>query len=412
MDKNILADLKYRELVYQLTDENELEKRLAKPIVLYCGFDPSADSLHLGNLQQILILKRFQQAGHQPMAIAGGGTGLIGDPSGKKEERQLNAKKVIDQNLKKITYQLKRLLPGVKVVNNYTWLGKMKIIEYLRDIGKHFPVNLMLAKETVKARLEVGISFTEFNYMVLQAVDFLELFRRYHCELQVGGSDQWGNITAGAELIRKIENKNVFALTSPLITKADGGKFGKTEAGTIWLDAHKTSPYEFYQFWINTSDADVIKFLKFFTFLTQDKIERMAQVVKDNPAERQAQKVLAEEVTRLVHGDQELIKVQRISSVLFSGDVKKLTEKEIEQAFSGVPAFKNEHQEKLLIDLLVEPGIINSKRQAREDVKEGAVYLNGERCTNLEKIIKITDFLYHKYLIIRKGKKNYFLVRW
>lgn len=412
MDKNILQDLKYRGLIYQITDEKELEKRLAKPIVLYCGFDPTAESLHLGNLLQILILKRFQNAGHKPIAIAGGGTGMIGDPSGKSEERQLQTKKVIDKNLKKIEKELKNLLPGAKVVNNYDWLSKINVIEYLRDTGKHFPVNYMLAKETIKSRLEAGISFTEFNYMVLQSIDFMELYKKYNCELQIGGSDQWGNITAGVDLVRRVLNKTIFGLTVPLIVKSDGGKFGKTEAGTVWLNPEMTSPYEFYQFWINASDADVIKFIKYFTFLDKNEIGKLESSVKNNPEKREAQKVLAYEVTKLVHGEK-VAKIEKTNSeAWFTKQIKDFTEKEIESSFKRVPSHEVNGKEMNLVDLLVEAEIESSKRQAREDIQNKAISINGQSCTDTAKQITKKDFLYKKYLVIKKGKKNYFLIKW
>ncbi|MFC1622465.1 tyrosine--tRNA ligase [Patescibacteria group bacterium] len=422
---NILEDLKYRGLIYQMTDEKELAKRLEKPIILYCGFDPTAKSLHLGNLLQILILKRFQKAGHKPIAIAGGGTGLIGDPSGKVEERKLNTREMVNKNLKGIKKQLSQILGHkIKVVNNYDWFENvnrtrflkkeagMSVIDYLRDYGKYFSINEMLAKESVKSRLETGISFTEFNYMVLQSIDFLKLNNKENCELQIGGSDQWGNITAGVDLIRKHDGKKVFGLTVPLITKSDGSKFGKTESGTIWLDSSITSPYEFYQFWINSSDKEVVKLIKYFTFLSHKEIDKLEQEVKNTPEKRIAQKTLAQKVTKLVHGKKELKKVQRISEILFKGEIKKLNEKEIEVAFSGAPVFKNDSQERFLVDLLTESGVCESKRQAREDIEKGAVYLNGQRTNELEKVIKKSEFLFNKYLLIRRGKKNYTLIKW
>jgi len=415
---NILQDLKYRGLIYQMTDENDLQKRLEQgQVILYCGFDPSADSLQLGNLLQILILKRFQNAGHKPIALVGGATGLIGDPSGKAEERKLNSEKIVKAWSKKLKKQLEKFLyfkgnNKAQIVNNYEWLNKIKIIEYLRDIGKNFSINEMLAKESMKSRLEKGISFTEFNYMILQSIDFLELYKNYNCELQIGGSDQWGNITTGADLIRKVLNKKAFALTAPLITKSDGTKFGKTESGTIWLDSEKTSAYEFYQFWINTIDADVIKFIKAFTFLEKNEIEKLEQEVKNNPEKRIAQKKLAQIMTKLVHGEKEVKKSEKISQILFKGDIKKLRENEIEQTFKNIPSFENNQTNSSLIDLLVSTKIIFSKRQAREDVENGAVYINGEKCNNLEKQISKDDFLCKKYLIIRKGKKKYYLIKW
>ena len=409
---NILEDLKYRGLIYQITDEKELQKRLLKPITLYCGFDPTGESLHVGHLLQILVLKRFHQAGHKLIAIAGGGTALIGDPSGKDKERPMQTKDTIDKNFKKISKQLKKLLPGAKVVNNYDWLGKIKVIDYLRDIGKNFPINYMLAKETVKSRLEAGISFTEFNYMILQSIDFLELNQRYNCELQIGGSDQWGNITAGVDLARRTSEAALFGITFPLITKADGSKFGKTESGAVWLDPQRTSPYEFYQFWINTPDSEVIKYIKYFTFLDKNEIERLDKLVKESPAKREAQKILAQQVTKLVHGSKAVVETEKISAALFSGEIKNLDQTQIESAFSHVPSFNNSGQERELTDLLVAAGVSSSKRQAREDIINGAISLNGEKITEAKRKINSSDFLYKKYLIIRRGKKNYTLIKW
>lgn len=415
---NILDDLKYRGLIYQITDENELEKKLANgQVVLYCGFDPSADSLHVGNLLQILILRRFQLAGHKPIALVGGATGLIGDPSGKKEERKLNPEDIVKEWGKKTQKQLEKFLDffgknKAEIVNNYDWLAKMPVLDYLRDFGKNFPVNYMLDKESVRARLEEGISFTEFNYMILQSIDFLELNKRLNCELQIGGSDQWGNITAGVDLVRKISDKEVFGLTAPLLTKADGSKFGKTESGTIWLDENKTSPYEFYQFFVNTDDQDVVKMLKALTFLTKEEIDKLEKKMQNNPEKRETQKTLAYEVTKLVHGEENLARVRKISEALFYGKIKELNETEIAEAFKDAPAYELENRKEIsLIDLLVLAGVELSKRQAREDLENSAIYLNGEKIIDLEKMVGQNDCLHRKYLIIRKGKNKYFVVK-
>jgi len=412
----LLEDLKFRGLIYQMTDEKELNSRLQKPIVLYCGFDPSAESLQLGNLLQILILRRFQISGHKPIALVGGGTGLVGDPSGKKEERKLNSEKIVYEWSKKVKKQLESFLDfqgknKAEIINNYNWLGKISLLNYLRDIGKDFNLNEMIAKESVKTRLETGISFTEFNYMVLQSIDFLELNRRFNCTLQIGGSDQWGNITAGVDLVRKIENKKVFGLTAPLLTKSDGTKLGKTESGTIWLDENLTSPYEFYQFFINTNDQEVIKLLKAFTFLSHDKINSLALKLQNNPEKREAQKVLASEITKVVHGEKKLKRVQKISDILFYGNVKKLKTPDFEEAFKNIPAFELKQSEIELIDLLVLVGAEISKRRAREDIENGAIALNGEKITDLEKMITHKDYLHKKYLVIRKGKNRYFVAK-
>jgi tyrosyl-tRNA synthetase len=414
----LLEDLTYRGLIYQTTDLEKLDQRLEqKPIVLYCGFDPTADSLHIGHLLPILILRRFQQYGHQPIALVGGGTGLIGDPSGKASERTLNTKEVVQGFSNRIHEQLSRFLDFEKegnpalLANNYDWLGELEFIPFLRDVGKHFPLNYMLAKESVNSRLEKGISFTEFSYMILQAYDFLELHRRFGCELQVGGSDQWGNITAGTELIRKTGSKSdeLFGLTIPLVTKSDGTKFGKTEGGAVWLDAEKTSPYLFYQFWLNTDDADVIKYLKYFTFLPKEQIEELSEAVKTAPEKRQAGRALAEEMTKLVHGEQALQRAQNITAALFQGKVSTLSSSEIAEGFQDVPSSKIEGTEFPLIDVLVQVGAAKSKREAREFMQNGAVTINDERVTDTSVLVNTLNAIDDKYLVIRRGKKKYFL---
>jgi tyrosyl-tRNA synthetase len=414
----LLEDLAYRGLIYQITDQEKLDQRLEqKPIILYAGFDPTADSLHIGHLLPILILRRFQQYGHQPIALVGGGTGLIGDPSGKASERTLNTEEVVQGYSDSIRSQLSRFLdfenaenPAL-LVNNYDWLGGLEMIPFLRDVGKHFPLNYMLAKESVNSRLEKGISFTEFSYMILQAYDYLELHRRFGCELQVGGSDQWGNITAGTELIRKTGSKsdNLFGLTIPLVTKSDGTKFGKTEGGAVWLDAQKTSPYLFYQFWLNTDDADVIKYLKYFTFLSKDQIEELAETVKIAPEKRQAQRALAEEMTKLVHGEQALLSAQNITAALFQGKVSTLSSSEIAEGFQDVPSSSIEGNEIPLIDVLIQVGAAKSKREAREFMQNGAVTVNDERVTDTSVLVNTLKTVDDKYLVIRRGKKKYFL---
>ncbi|QHS23040.1 tyrosine--tRNA ligase [Virgibacillus sp. MSP4-1] len=419
---DIIQDLKDRGLVNQITDEEGLRKHLEEhAVTLYCGFDPTADSLHIGHLVPLLMLKRFQRAGHRPIALVGGGTGMIGDPSGRNTERQLNEENTVRAWSEGLKEQVKRVLntneneADVIPADNYDWLSSMNIIEFLRDIGKHFGVNYMLAKDSVESRIENGISFTEFSYMILQSLDFLTLYKEKGCTLQIGGSDQWGNITAGLELIRRTsedgEDARAFGLTVPLITKADGTKFGKTAGGAVWLDPEKTSPYEFYQFWINTDDRDVIKFMKYFTFLKQDEVSELEKEVETQPEKRVAQKRLAEEMTNLIHGKEALAQAQRISEALFSGDIKSLNGAEIEQGFKDVPSFTLEEQEKGLIDLLVEAKISSSKRQAREDISNGAVYVNGERQQDLKYTVTSEDKIDGKFTIIRRGKKKYFLIR-
>jgi tyrosyl-tRNA synthetase len=414
-----LEDLKFRGLINQVTDEEGLEKLLSEEkIKLYCGFDPTADSLHIGHLLPILMLKRFQEAGHHPIALVGGGTGLIGDPSGKKAERSLNEKEVVKEWSNRIKEQLSRFLDfesdenPAMIANNYEWLGSLDVIQFLRDIGKNFGLNYMLAKETVQSRIETGISFTEFSYMILQSYDFLKLYQTQNCKLQIGGSDQWGNITAGLELIRKTEeDAKAYGLTLPLVTKADGTKFGKTEGGAVWLDKEKTTPYEFYQFWINTDDRDVIKYLKYFTFLSKEEIEELEQEVQTAPEKRAAQKRLAEEVTKLVHGEEALKQAIKISQALFSGSIQQLSAEEIRQGFKDVPSFELKEEGIGLIDLLVQAKISPSKRQAREDISNGAIYINGERQQKLEYVISEKDKIEGQFTVIRRGKKKYFLIK-
>lgn len=413
---NIIPDLQFRGLIYQATDLNGLAARLAAgPIALYNGFDPTADSLTVGNLVPILLLRRFQLAGHKVIALAGGGTGLIGDPSGKAEERQLNASDVVAEWTEQVKTQLARFLefdgpnPAI-AVNNYDWLSQLAAIDFMRDIGKHFPISSMLAKDSVASRLEAGISYTEFSYMVLQAYDFLVLNKEYGCELQTGGSDQWGNITAGTDLIRRAAGRRVFGLTCPLVTKADGSKFGKTEAGTVWLDAAKTSAYQFYQFWINAEDQKVVEYLKAYTFLAQDAILQLAETVRDRPDRREAQRTLAAQVTTLVHGADAAHRAERISHALFYGAFQDLSEAEILEGFGDVPTHAMGSGELGLIDLLVAAGVSSSKRQARQDVQNGSIYINGERCTDLARRMRRQESLHGQYWIVRRGKKQYTLV--
>ncbi|WP_349346450.1 tyrosine--tRNA ligase [Priestia megaterium] len=417
---DILQDLEFRGLINQQTDEKGLSELLSKESVrLYCGFDPTADSLHIGHMLPVLILRRFQQAGHQPIALVGGGTGLIGDPSGKKAERTLNEKETVAMFSERIKGQLSRFLDfeegenATVIANNYDWIGSLDVITFLRDIGKNFGINYMMAKDSVQSRIESGISFTEFSYMILQSYDFLNLYQTYNCKLQIGGSDQWGNITAGLELIRKSEeDAKAFGLTVPLVTKADGTKFGKTEGGAIWLDPEKTSPYEFYQFWINTDDRDVIKYLKYFTFLSHEEINELAASAKEAPEKREAQKALAAAMTTLVHGEEALEQAIRISQALFSGSISELTAEEIKQGFKDVPSYTHTGEDIGLIDLLVESKISPSKRQAREDISNGAIYLNGEREQDLQKTVGAEDRIEGQFTVIRRGKKKYTLIQY
>ena len=418
---NILEELAWRGIIYQQTDEEGLKELLSKEkITLYCGVDPTADSLHIGHLLPYLTLRRFQIAGHRPIILVGGATGMIGDPSGKREERKLQSIETVKKNADAIKKQLEKIFEfdgenGAIMVNNYDWTSSMNVITFLRDYGKHIGVNYMLAKDTIASRLETGISYTEFSYTLLQAMDFYHLYKNYNCRMQIGGSDQWGNITTGLELIRKMEPEGtkVFGLTIPLVTKADGTKFGKTESGAVWLDPEKTTPYEFYQFWINTADADVIKYLKYFTFLSKEEIEELEVSVKEEPHLRKAQKALAEEMTRMIHGEEALEQAIKISEALFSGNVKELTASEIEQGFKDVPSYEyTDGGEIGIIDLLVKAGIAPSKRQAREDVKNGAIYINGERNTDIDYVMTNADRIEGKFTVIRRGKKKYFLIKY
>ena len=421
---SILDELNWRGLVADCTDTAELTKRLATPTTLYCGFDPTADSLHVGNLVPLLALRRFQNAGHHPIAVAGGATGSIGDPSGKTQERQLLTKEILDHNIASVKVQLAKLLDfdtkqnPARLVDNAAWTAPVSFLEFLRDIGKHFSVNQMVAKESVRARMEdrdVGISYTEFSYMLLQAFDFYHLRKELNCELQIGGSDQWGNITAGTDLIRKKLGAHAYGLTLPLITNADGSKFGKTVAGAIWLDPKRTSVYRFYQFWINVDDRDVIRYLKYFTFLTKQQIDELAEKHGKNPEARLAHKKLASELTELIHGENEMINASVASNVLFGESIENAKEhvfnciigevptKEIEKARldgAGLP----------LVELLVHSGLSQSKGQARKDIEGGGVNINNVRETNFQRAVSSTDLLFGKHILLRKGKKNYVVV--
>ncbi|WP_203361465.1 tyrosine--tRNA ligase [Bacillus sp. REN10] len=418
---DLMQELEWRGIVYQQTDEEGMKELLNKESVsLYCGVDPTADSMHIGHLLPFLTLRRFQNHGHRPIVLVGGATGMIGDPSGKREERKLQTPEMVEHNVACIKKQLEKIFDfsgenGAKLVNNNDWVGSMDVVTFLRDFGKNIGVNYMLAKDIVSSRLDTGISFTEFAYTILQAMDFYHLYENHNCKMQIGGSDQWGNITTGLEMIRKMkpEGEKAFGMTIPLVTKADGTKFGKTESGAIWLDPEKTSPYEFYQFWINTADADVVKYLKIFTFLTKETIEALEASMQEEAHLRKAQKALAEEMTRLIHGEEALEQAKKISAALFSGDVKNLTAAEIAQGFKDVPSYEPANEEELaLVELLVSAGISPSKRQAREDIQNGAVSINGEKVTDTSYVLSDEDKMEGKFTIIRRGKKKYFLIKY
>jgi tyrosyl-tRNA synthetase len=422
---DILEELQWRGLIADSTDPVELTRRLAAgPVTLYCGFDPTADSLHVGHLVPLIALARFQRHGHRPIAVAGGATGSIGDPSGKTAERQLLTREQIAANVAAVRPQLARLLDfqtrqnPARLVDNADWTAHVTYLDFLRDIGKHFSVNMMVAKESVRARMEdreAGISYTEFSYMLLQAFDFFHLCREFDCELQIGGRDQWGNITAGIDLCRKKLGRHTFGLTLPLITRADGAKFGKTEAGAVWLDPKKTSAYRFYQFWINTDDRDVIRYLKFFTFLGREEIEALEQAHARNPGAREPHRALARAVTDLIHGEQATREALRASEILFGGSLEGISEATFDELIGEVPT-KTLDRARLggpgipLVELLVHSGLSPSKGQARKDIEGGGVYVNNLRAADAARMVTGKDLLFQRHLLLRKGKKNYVVV--
>lgn len=416
---NIIDELLWRDAINQQTDADGLrELTESKAVSLYCGVDPTGNSMHIGHLIPFMMLRRFQLAGHRPVILIGGATGTIGDPSGRQSERSLQTLEQVQENVDALTAQMKKLFitdgdNQVRMVNNYDWTKDMNVIDFLRDFGKNFSINTMLAKDVVASRLDSGISFTEFAYQILQSIDYLHLFQHEDVQLQIGGSDQWGNITSGLDLIRKKEGNEAkaFGLTIPLMLKADGTKFGKTAGGAIWLDPKQTTPYEFYQFWANTDDRDVVKYLKYFTFLSKEEIEALEEKVATEPHKREAQKALAEEMTRFVHSEELLEQAKRISAALFSGDIRSLTADEIEEGFKEMPTFTAGTETKNIVDWLVDLGVEPSKRQAREDITKGAISINGERVNELETDITAEDAIGGKFIIVRKGKKNYSLVK-
>ncbi|MGL6160987.1 tyrosine--tRNA ligase [Microbulbifer sp.] len=424
VDATLLKDLDRRGLINQATGDGELTQHLAECRTLYCGFDPTADSLHIGSLVPLLTLKRFQAAGHKPIALVGGATGLIGDPSFKAQERSLNSPEVVDGWVEKLKRQVSQFIDfdcgenSALVVNNLDWTKDLSVLDFLRDVGKHFSVNNMVNKESVKQRIQregEGISFTEFAYILLQSMDFSELYRRHNCTLQIGGSDQWGNITGGVDLTRRQHRGKVYGMTLPLVTKADGSKFGKTESGTIWLDASRTSPYAFYQFWLNTADADVYKFLRYFTFLSVDEIEAIEDADRERAGRPEAQGILAREVTRLVHGDEGLAAAERISRALFSGEIAGLSAGDLEQLrLDGLPSssLPAEFGGQSLINLLVEAGMAPSGKPVKDALGRKAVLVNGETVgleSNAEpqSVFAPGRALAGRFFIVRLGKKKY-----
>ncbi len=428
-EQDLIQDLGWRGMIQQMTADDELKQHLNSGMkVVYCGFDPTADSLHIGSLVPLLALKRFQEYGHKPIALVGGATGLIGDPSFKSSERKLNSQEVVENWVEQLKNQVSQFVDfdcgenSAIVANNLDWTKDLDVLSFLRDVGKHFSINSMIQKESVKQRIDregEGISFTEFTYMILQSYDFAELNRRYNCTLQIGGSDQWGNITGGTDLTRRMNRQQVYGITLPLVTKADGTKFGKTESGTVWLDPSKTSQYAFYQFWLNTADADVYKFLRYFTFLDEAtilQIEKEDEAAQGRPA---AQGILAQEVTRLVHGEQGLEAAERISQALFKGDYSSLSVEDLSQlALDGLDTTEVAKGEKSLVDLLVETGLALTPRgevtvgQARKFIKDNAISINGKKINDIEATLDESSGYFGQFHIVKRGKKIFHLIRW
>jgi tyrosyl-tRNA synthetase len=417
MTSALIADLEWRGLIAQTTDRQALLRDLdAGSVTYYCGYDPTAPSLHVGNLVVLTVMRRFQLAGHKPLPLVGGATGLVGDPSGRNEERSLNDESIVEEWVARLRAQISRFLDfdapknSAVMVNNLDWTKSMSALEFLRDVGKHFSVNQMLSKDSVSSRLEAGgISYTEFSYQVLQGYDFLELYRRHNCTIQIGGSDQWGNIVAGLDLIRKVEQGSAHAFTVPLMTKSDGSKFGKTASGAIWLDADMTSPYAFYQYWLNTEDADVPKFLKVFSFKDRAEIERLIETVQTNPGAREAHRELARELTTLVHGAKECEQAEAAGKALFGqGELTELDEKTLEAALAQLPrtTITKGSEFPTWVDLLAATGVVDSKSAARRIVKENGAYLNNEKITGEDFAPAAANLLYGRFLVLRKGKRD------
>jgi tyrosyl-tRNA synthetase len=422
----LLEDLRWRGLVHQTTDDAHLDSWLdEKPRTVYAGFDPTADSLHVGHLLPLMMLRRFQLAGHRPIAVVGGATGMIGDPSGKSQERNLLSKADLDRNVVAIREQMQQFLDfdagqnAAELVNNFDWVGPFSYLEFLRDVGKNFPVNVMLAKDSVKGRLnsDAGLSYTEFSYMLLQAFDFVYLFDKYNCELQIGGSDQWGNITAGIDLGRRMRGAALYGLTCPLLTKSDGSKMGKTESGTLWLSAQRTSPYQFYQYWIRVEDADVSKCLRMLTTLSHEEIESLDTSRDADAAQRASQKRLAEEITKLVHRNEGLSTAQRATEIFYGAEIANLSDAQLTEIFADVPS--QQLSRDLLSDggglpivvALVAAGLAKSKGDARRIVQQGGAYVNNRRIESVDARLTAADLASETVMVLRSGKKNYALLR-
>ena len=420
---DLLADLDWRGLVQQCSDEELGPWLRAQPRTVYCGFDPTASSLHVGSLLQIMTLRRFQDAGHRPIALVGGATGMIGDPSGKSAERNLLSQEALAENVAGLRAQMARFLDferpdGARLVDNYEWMKDFGYLTFLRDVGKHFPVNVMLAKESVKSRLgrdDSGMSYTEFSYMLLQAYDFVVLWEQHGCELQFGGSDQWGNITAGIDLGRRMKGAELRGLTGPLLTKADGSKMGKTEQGAIWLDADRTSPYQFYQYWINVADEDAGNCLRMLTLLPREEIAALDHSRAEEPAQRQSQIRLAEWLTAFVHGNEALSTAQRATEIFFGAEIQDLSDTQLLEVFADVPSCKLARERLArgisLIDALAESGLAKSKGEARRTIQQGGAYCNNRRETDLERTLTPTDLASESVMVLRSGKKRYALLR-
>ena len=424
--QDIIAELQWRGLVHQTTEPvAQMTAWLNEaPRTLYAGFDPTADSMHVGHLIPLLMLRRFQRAGHKSIALVGGATGMIGDPTGKSEERNLLSVEELEHNVAGMAAQMRRFLDfdaksanSAQLLNNFDWMRKFSYLDFLRDVGKHFPVNVMLAKDSVKARLEsdAGISYTEFSYMLVQSYDFVYLNEHHGCQLQVGGSDQWGNITAGIDLARRMHSVQLHALTCPLLTKADGSKMGKTEGGALWLSPESTSPYQFYQYWINVDDADAGKCLRFFTDLTRDEVESLDAARAADPGKRESQRRLAEELTRMVHGGEGLTAAKRATEIFFGAEIEKLSDRQLGEIFADVPS-REVARDRLagglsLVDALVESGLAKSKGDARRTIQQGGAYVNNRRMSDVESKLTAADLASETVMVLRSGKKSYALLR-
>ncbi len=423
-DTNLLDELRWRGLIHQCTDEPGLAKLLSSgPQTVYIGFDPTASSLHVGSMMQLMMLRRFQRAGHRPIALVGGATGMIGDPSGKSEERNLLSTQQLQENVDGVAAQMRRFLDfegdgGAILLNNFDWMQGYSYLEFLRDVGKSFPVGVMMGKESVRSRLEgeAGLSYTEFSYMLLQAYDFVHLCREHECLIQAGGSDQWGNITAGIDLGRRMLGQQLFGVTAPLLTTSDGRKMGKTESGAVWLDADRTSPYQFYQYWRNVEDTDVMRCIAYLTEIERDEYDSLDEATKSDPGRRTAQIRLAEWMTQLVHGDEGLDAVNRASKILFGGEIGKQTDASLGEIFADVPS-KDVERSKLggegywIVEALQDSGLASSSSEARRAVKDGGVYVNNVRATDMNQRLTEADLASETVMVLRKGKRNYALLR-